>query len=163
MTSSRIHSFIPEQLLWWWISSSPDSVAAYCEAVYLQQVFFWGSVFKFSGFWCLAGALLRIRGRIRGRITGHLSDRGRSWGERPGPWGRLLGYGNGGSLNSRFGWGWGRRGLIGFLGMLFWSLSRRPAKQLPLHIGFLDIAARLSQQNNTIQHFQCYQSKIKEK
>lgn len=57
-------------------------------------------------------------------------------------------------------WRSGRCGLVGFLRMLLWRLSRTclPAEQLPLHLCFFDIAASLSQQNNTIQHFQCYQS-----
>jgi len=55
-------------------------------------------------------------------------------------------------------WGWGRFGRFGFLGSLFWSLSSRSFKQLTLHVSFFHISTGLSQNNYTIQHFQCYQS-----
>lgn len=55
-------------------------------------------------------------------------------------------------------WGWGRFGGVGFLGSLLWGLSSRSFKQLTLHVSFFHISTGRSQNNYTIQHFQCYQS-----
>lgn len=59
-------------------------------------------------------------------------------------------------------WRRGRFGMAGCSGRLFWSWSFGFVKQLPLHVGLFNIVTGFSQQNYTIQHFECDHSAQKQ-